>query len=73
MIALNAANEVAVNKFLKDEIKFTDIAKLVYTVLKAAPHSSGVATLNQALEADEWAREAARACLKQKAYRKAFI
>lgn len=33
MIALNAANEVAVNKFLRGEIKFTDIAPLVQKVV----------------------------------------
>ena len=70
---LSAADEVAVDAFLKEEIKFTDIAKLVYTVLKAAPQIQTDATLNQALEADRWAREAAAACLKEKAYKKAVI
>ena len=70
---LSAADEVAVDAFLKEEIKFTDIAKLVYTVLKAAPQIQADATLNQALEADRWAREAAAACLKEKAYKKAVI
>ena len=37
MIALNAANEVAVNRFLKDEIKFTDIAKIVQKVVDQTP------------------------------------
>ena len=37
MIALNAANEVAVNRFLKDEIKFTDIAEIVKKVVDATP------------------------------------
>lgn len=37
MIALNAANEVAVNRFLNDEIKFTDIAKIVEKVVDATP------------------------------------
>lgn len=37
MIALNAANEVAVNRFLKDEIKFTDIAKIVEKVVNDTP------------------------------------
>ena len=37
MIALNAANEVAVNRFLKDEIKFTDIAPIVKKVVDATP------------------------------------
>ena len=70
---LSAADEVAVDAFLKEEIKFTDIAKLVYTVLKAAPQIQTDATLNQALEADRWARDAAAACLKEKAYKKAVI
>ena len=37
MIALNAANEVAVNRFLKDEIKFTDITKIVERVVRQTP------------------------------------
>ena len=70
---LSAADEIAVDAFLKEQIKFTDIAKLVYTVLKAAPVTRGDATLNQALEADRWAREAAQACLQEKTYKKAVI
>ena len=70
---LSAADEIAVDAFLKEQIKFTDIAKLVYTVLKSAPQTQGDATLNQALEADQWAREAALACLKEKSYKKAVI
>ena len=34
MIALNAANEVALNKYLNDEIKFLDIAKIVEEVVE---------------------------------------
>lgn len=71
--ALSAADEIAVDAFLKEQIKFTDIAKLVYTVLKAAPQTQGDATLNQALEADTWAREAALAALADKSYKKAII
>ena len=37
MIALNAANEVLVNRYLKDEIKFTDIARGVKQVVKNVP------------------------------------
>ncbi len=70
---LSAADEVAVAAFLDEKIKFTDIAKLVYTVLKAAPQTPGNATLNQALEADRWARETAEACLQEKSYRSAVI
>lgn len=70
---LSAADETAVDAFLKEEIKFTDIPKLIYTVLKSAPQTSGKATLNQAQEADRWAREAAAACLKEKSYKTAVI
>lgn len=70
---LSAADETAVDAFLKEEIKFTDIPKLIYTVLKSAPQTSGEATLNQAQEADRWAREAAAACLKEKSYKTAVI
>ena len=37
MIALNAANEVFVNRYLKGEIKFTDIAKGVEQVVQIIP------------------------------------
>ena len=37
MIALNAANEVLVNKYLKGEIKFTDIAKGVQEMVQKVP------------------------------------
>lgn len=70
---LSAADEVAVDAFLKEQIKFTDIAKLVYTVLKSAPQTQGDATLNQAIEADAWARETAAAALADKSYKKAAI
>ena len=37
LIALNAANEVMVNKYLKDEIKFSDIAKNVEKLVDMVP------------------------------------
>lgn len=70
---LSAADEVAVEAFLNGQIKFTEIAKLIYTVLKATPTTSGIATINQALEADAWARETAQAVLAEKTYKKAVI
>ena len=70
---LSAADEIAVESFLNGQIKFTDIAKLVYSVLKAAPQTPGDATLNQAVEADRWAREKATEILADKSYRKAII
>ena len=37
MIALNASNEVLVNKYLTDKIKFTDIAKNVEIIMDSIP------------------------------------
>ena len=37
MIALNAANEVLVNRYLKDEIKFTEIARGVEAMMNLVP------------------------------------
>lgn len=71
--ALSAADEVAVDAFLKEEIKFTDIPKLIYTVLKNTHSTGGKVNLNQAAEADAQAREVAQAALQSKTYRKAII
>jgi 1-deoxy-D-xylulose-5-phosphate reductoisomerase len=55
---LNAANEVAVSRFLKRNVDFTDIAAIVGTVLaKHAPRQA--ATLEAVLDADAWARREA--------------
>lgn len=70
---LSAVDEVAVDSFLKEEIKFTDIPKLIYTVLKNTHCGGGKVNLNQAAEADAMAREAALVSLQSKSYRKAII
>jgi 1-deoxy-D-xylulose-5-phosphate reductoisomerase len=55
---LNAANEVAVNRFLKEEIPFTHIPKIIAkTLRKYRPLTNG--TLDGILKADHWAREEA--------------
>jgi 1-deoxy-D-xylulose-5-phosphate reductoisomerase len=51
---LNAANEVAVRAFLKRQIRFTDIPRLVEQAMAA--HTPQPATLENALQADAWAR-----------------
>lgn len=72
--ALSAADEVAVDAFLKEQIKFTDIPKLIYSVLKqVGANKKTKVTLAEALEADEWAREQAAAILEDKSYKKAVI
>jgi len=70
---LSAADEVAVDAFLKEQIKFTDIAKLIYSVLKDTYSRPGPITLHQAAEADAWGKEKAREHLAQKKYKKAII
>lgn len=59
---LNAANETAVNHFLKNKIKFTDISKIIKTVMeKHNPVSNP--ELEQILVADSWAgKEAKELC-----------
>jgi len=57
--ALNAADEVAVHAFLRGEILFTDIAKIVAkTLSRHRGHSRQ--TLDLILETDRWARATAR-------------
>ncbi|MDR1726488.1 MAG: 1-deoxy-D-xylulose-5-phosphate reductoisomerase [Acidobacteriota bacterium] len=56
---LNAANEVAVEAFLGERLAFTDIPRIIRAVLRA--HTPRPADeLETVLEADAWAREAAR-------------
>ncbi len=59
---LNAANEVAVEAFLKKEIRFTDIPKLIEWVLSKADFEEGE-ELNIFLEAEAWSRSQSRAFL----------
>jgi 1-deoxy-D-xylulose-5-phosphate reductoisomerase len=56
---LNAANEVAVEAFLQQQIKFTDIARVIADVLESVPATSAD-SLEQILSADKLAREAAQ-------------
>lgn len=51
---LNAANEIAVRAFLQRRIRFTDIPRLVEQAMQA--HTPQPATLDNALQADAWAR-----------------
>lgn len=56
---LNAANEIAVEAFLKRQIKFTDIARIIADVLETVP-STAADSLEQILSADELARKVAQ-------------
>jgi len=56
MAILNAANEVAVASFLNEQIKFTDIPKLIENTLQNIP-SNSASNLDIILEDDRRARE----------------
>lgn len=53
---LNAANEVAVDRFLRRELAFTEIPRACRAVLNAHDFSS-TPTLSELLRLDRWARE----------------
>jgi len=56
---MNAANEVAVEKFLNDEIKFLDIPVLIRKTIDAHDFKADI-TLDDVLKLDSWARMYAR-------------
>jgi 1-deoxy-D-xylulose-5-phosphate reductoisomerase len=60
---LNAANEVAVDSFLKEEIGFIQISELVERVLNQT-QISGAMSLDSILEADKVARQHAQTMAK---------
>lgn len=66
MIALNAANEVAVEAFLRHEISFTAITQTVAETLQRAA-GGGIGSLEDVLAADAQARRQTRAILKSAA------
>jgi 1-deoxy-D-xylulose-5-phosphate reductoisomerase len=55
---MNAANEVAVARFLQGEIGFTEIVQCVRDVMEK--HQPQAATLEAVQQVDLWAREQAR-------------
>jgi 1-deoxy-D-xylulose-5-phosphate reductoisomerase len=58
---LNAANEIAVARFLKGELPFTSIVEVVSRVIdKHARNVTAINTLDDALHWDGWARNEAR-------------
>lgn len=59
---LNAANEIAVEAFLNQQIRFTDIPKVIETTLEAAELSCSV-TIDNVLTIDNEAREQAAAAV----------
>ena len=58
---LNAANEVAVERFLAGELSFLSIVEIVSRVLdRHAPAAAPIETIEDALQWDRWARNEAR-------------
>lgn len=58
---LNAANEVAVERFIAGRLRFTGIPRVVEKVLAACRGDGAKLTLSGAVEADAWARQRAAA------------
>ncbi len=56
--AMNAANEIAVEAFLNGGIRFVEIAEIIRNTMDAHSHCA-IECLDDALEADRWAREKA--------------
>ena len=63
---LNAANEVAVHEFLQKRLRFTDIAGVIETALRAIP-ATAADSLAAILEADRQARAAALGAVRARA------
>jgi 1-deoxy-D-xylulose-5-phosphate reductoisomerase len=56
---LNAANEIAVERFLAEDLAYREIPLLVSAVMDAHEHAAA-SSLDVLLAADAWARDAAR-------------
>ncbi len=61
--ALNAANEIAVDAFLRERLSFCEIAETVLAVMAAMPNASEAQTLEARVLCDREAREKAKAFL----------
>lgn len=61
---LNAANEIAVERFLGGDLRFTDIPRLIEDVLESHVTAPGD-SIEALLAADRWAREVARGQVRQ--------
>ena len=64
-VVFNAANEVAVEAFLAGKIKFGNIVELIEYCLQKHSVATDI-SLEQLLEADDWARNEVRKWLKEK-------
>ena len=53
---LNAADEIAVEAFLNERIKFTDIPRIIEKTMAAYQVSGGLPGFQEVVEIDAWAR-----------------
>jgi 1-deoxy-D-xylulose-5-phosphate reductoisomerase len=60
---LNAANEIAVDAFLKEQIAFLDIPRVIQETMNAYT-ATPVTSIEDALEVDQWARRTATEMMK---------
>ncbi len=60
---LNAANEVAVQAFLHQQITFLDISKVIQETMNAYS-GSPLTSIEEILEVDQWARRTATEIMK---------
>ncbi|HEX8638956.1 MAG TPA: 1-deoxy-D-xylulose-5-phosphate reductoisomerase [Pyrinomonadaceae bacterium] len=63
---LNAANEIAVEAFLNDEIRLSEIPKIIESVMNEH-EAQPVTNLETVLEIDSWARKRAKSGFEKKA------
>jgi 1-deoxy-D-xylulose-5-phosphate reductoisomerase len=64
-VALNAANEVAVQAFLDRRINLPRIADVVEEVLEAVPEFGAMESVEAITAADSWAREEAKKAVRR--------
>ncbi|ASP39258.1 1-deoxy-D-xylulose-5-phosphate reductoisomerase [Bacterioplanes sanyensis] len=64
---LNAANEVAVSAFLAEQIPFHAIPRVIQAVMHSHPLTA-IDSLDDVLNADQWARQAAQCCVSERGW-----
>ncbi|MBI4051753.1 MAG: 1-deoxy-D-xylulose-5-phosphate reductoisomerase [Elusimicrobia bacterium] len=63
---LSAADEIVVEAFLKEQIRFTDIPKIIERIMRFCQQPSRTPSLSEIVEVDGWARQKTLEILKNK-------
>jgi len=58
--ALNAADEVAVEAFVAERLRFSEIPRVIESVMEQTPHAGTIDSLDEMLDCDQAARRRAR-------------